>query len=125
MTPPTLEWIDKAEGDYRAMQQLHDASAPVFEAIGFHAQQCVEKYMKALLQSAGISFPRTHDLEALLEVLANEKELQARGEDIALLSRFAVDVRYPGVVPDEDEVQEAVQICTDLRTVIRHRLRLE
>jgi HEPN domain-containing protein len=33
----------------------------------FHAQQCVEKYLKALLVAPGLAFPRTHDLTALDE----------------------------------------------------------
>jgi len=35
----------------------------------FFAQQCVEKYLKARLVEAGIAFPKTHDLEALLDLV--------------------------------------------------------
>ena len=35
----------------------------------FHCQQSVEKYLKARLEEAAISFPKTHDLENLLMLL--------------------------------------------------------
>ena len=39
----------------------------------FHLQQCLEKYLKARLVEAGLGFPRTHDLERLLDfILLNE-----------------------------------------------------
>src|ERR1700732_2787627 len=41
--------------------------------IGFHAQQAVEKSLKAVLSLRGVEFPFTHDLDVLLEVC------QARG----------------------------------------------
>ena len=62
MTPLTLEWIQKAEGDFHAAEWLMQQPSPVFDAVGFHAQQCIEKYFKARLQEANVAFPRTHDL---------------------------------------------------------------
>jgi HEPN domain-containing protein len=58
MNPLTLERAQKADGDYTKF--LAQASAPVYDAICFHAQQCVEKYLKAWLQEANIAFrPRS------------------------------------------------------------------
>jgi HEPN domain-containing protein len=55
MNPITNEWIDKAEGDFataqRELQVVNDAN---YDAVCFHAQQCIEKYLKARLQEAGI-----------------------------------------------------------------------
>lgn len=39
---------------------------------GFHAQQCVEKLLKAVLASRGVDFPFTHDLEALRRLLVEQ-----------------------------------------------------
>jgi HEPN domain-containing protein len=69
MNPLTLEWAQKADGDYAAAKCLSQALAPVYDAICFHAQQCVEKYLKAWLQEASIAFRRTHDLEELLALI--------------------------------------------------------
>jgi HEPN domain-containing protein len=61
MKPLTHEWGQKAEGDYIAAETLRQAENPVYDAICFHAQQCVEKYLKAWLVQQEIDFPRTHD----------------------------------------------------------------
>jgi HEPN domain-containing protein len=50
MNPLTVEWVDKAEGDMAtAKRELRARKQPNYDATCFHAQQCVEKYLKALL----------------------------------------------------------------------------
>ena len=49
MNPLTLEWEQKAEGDYAAAQWLQQATNLIHDAICFHAQQCIEKYLIRLL----------------------------------------------------------------------------
>ena len=52
MKPLTLEWVAKGEGDYRVVLLLMRAKQPVHDAICYHAQQCVEKYLPAGLEDA-------------------------------------------------------------------------
>ena len=47
MKPLTHEWSQKAEGDYTVAATLWQAESAVYDAICFHAQQCIEKYLKA------------------------------------------------------------------------------
>lgn len=50
MKPETIrQWIIKAENDLKICQHELGNSDPVTDAICFHAQQCVEKYLKAFL----------------------------------------------------------------------------
>jgi len=66
MTPIASEWIGKAEGDFAtAKRELAATDNPNYDAVCFHAQQCAEKYLKAFLQEANITFPKTHDLANL------------------------------------------------------------
>ncbi len=60
----------KAEGDRKAMRLL--ASDPEIddESVGFHAQQAIEKWIKAVMASRGLPEERIHDLTGLLEILA-------------------------------------------------------
>ena len=70
MNPLTHEWIEKAEGDFAtAGRELRARKNPNYEAACFHAQQCAEKYLKAILQEQSIPFGRTHNLIALLDLL--------------------------------------------------------
>jgi HEPN domain-containing protein len=43
------QWLDKAEADAQLCHRLADDPQPYSEAIAFHAQQAVEKYLKAFL----------------------------------------------------------------------------
>lgn len=59
-----------AEEDFDvATALLRRRTRTAANSIGFHAQQCVEKYLKARMAEAGMSTPRTHDVVALLQLL--------------------------------------------------------
>jgi len=61
------EWVEKAENDLQnAALTLRASREPPTDTIVFHAQQCVEKYLKALLTLREIDFPKIHDLEELV-----------------------------------------------------------
>jgi HEPN domain-containing protein len=71
------------------------------EIIAFHCQQASEKYLKAFLVSLQIEFPKTHDLEELLELLAPvSPDVAAMLEGIEMLRPFGVKIRYPGDLPE-------------------------
>jgi HEPN domain-containing protein len=91
MKPITGEWVAKAEGDFAtAQRELNATEQPNYDAVCFHAQQCAEKYLKAFLQEADVSFPRTHDLADLLSLtLSNEPTWSSMTADLNILSAFA------------------------------------
>ena len=125
MNPLTLEWVQKAEGDYAVAQQVQQGQNPIHDAICFHAQQCIEKYLKAWLQEANIPFPRTHDLQELLELIVPTLPIwNAWRADFSVLSEHAVDPRYPGKFATEDETGHAMRICDEVRQAVRERLKL-
>ena len=70
---------------------------------GFHAQQAVEKAIKAWLNLAGKPYPRTHDLEALL-VLLEESGARVPEDfgELIDLSDFAVQLRHESYEYDEE-----------------------
>ena len=56
MNPLTVEWVAKAESDLAsALRDWRARKAPNYDAACFHAQQCTEKYLKALLQENNIA----------------------------------------------------------------------
>ena len=98
MKPMTQEWVEKAEGDYNVSVALWCLENPVYDAICFHAQQCIEKYCKAWLGERDATFPKTHDLEALAKLcLPSLPDLASLLDDLRFLTSFAVEVRYPGL----------------------------
>lgn len=99
---------------------------PNYDGICFHAQQCAEKYLKARLSKAEIHFTKIHDLVALLElVLAVEPIWEDFRTDLAFLSDFAVNFRYPGESADREAATSAVKRCRVFRKAARFRLGLE
>ncbi|WP_035994606.1 HEPN domain-containing protein [Leptolyngbya sp. KIOST-1] len=126
MTATLQEWIDKAEADFgTAGRELQVRQLPNYDAVCFHTQQCVEKYLKARLLAADIPFPKIHDLTALLTLLNPvEPEWERFRPALALLTDFAVEVRYPGFVADQDVAIEMYELCAEVRQAVRQSLGL-
>jgi HEPN domain-containing protein len=122
----TREWIEKAEADFRtATRELRARKGPNYDAVCFHAQQCVEKYLKARLQEADAGFEKTHNLIALLEeVLRIEPLWESMRTTLALLNAFGVAYRYPGESADKRTATEALRLCRGVRADVRSSLRL-
>ncbi len=121
MNPKTQERIDKAEGDWATMmREFRARKSPNYDAVCFHAQQCAEKYFKARLFDAGISFLKTHDLEQLLNDLSpiEPSWILLRNEAIILTS-FAVEFRYPGMIAAKSDSKKAVRHCRLIRKTVR------
>ena len=126
MKPLTREWIGKAEGDLATVRrEVQARKAPNYDAACFHAQQCIEKYLKARLQEEESPFGRTHDLAALLNLLLPvEPSWEPLRPHLRALTAFAVSVRYPGESADQAMAREALALCRDLRRHIRLSLGL-
>lgn len=85
----------KAGSDATAVRELLDNAVVDDSVIGFHAQQAVEKSLKAVLASKGVQFERTHDLDRLLELLAEQGlEPPVELDELSALTDYAVILRY-------------------------------
>lgn len=125
MNPLTLEWLEKAERHYNAAKWLQQSPNPVDNSICFHVQQCIEKYLKAWLQEANISFSKTYDLQELLDLILPTVSIwQSWEPDLKIISTYAVDSRYPGDSATAENTQHAMQICEEVRQAIRTELKL-
>ena len=115
------EWTDKAEADFStAARELKATESPNFDAVCFHAQQCVEKLMKALLIHLGAVPPRTHDLTELDRLLLPVcPQWSWPAQELRFLTRAAVDFRYPGESADRQEATESLDIATRMRAKLR------
>lgn len=127
MNPLVAEWVEKAEGDYAsALREVRARKSPNFDSACFHSQQCVEKYLKGILQSENIPFAKTHDLCSLLDTCIRKHPLwEAFRPDLDMLTEYAVAFRYPGLSADRDKAKRAVALVTRLRNEFRLALSLE
>jgi HEPN domain-containing protein len=123
MKPLTKTWVDKAEDDLLLARQSRRTAKPVYDGICFHAQQCAEKYLKALLQERAIYFPRTHDLVDLLALLGGPVgSLTTQTSDLQWLTTHAVEIRYPGTSSTKADADRALGIATSVRSAVRAAL---
>jgi HEPN domain-containing protein len=101
-----------AKSDLAVAQGLvtHDV---MLETLCFHAQQAVEKSIKAVLIARGVSFPRTHDLDMLIHLLPNEVPIPPDDADVVELTEYAATIRYPGMEEPvtEQEYRKAVRLA--------------
>jgi len=70
----------------------------IYNQACFHAEQCAEKSLKAMILSKGQMPPHTHKLTDLLSLLPKNFHKSKR-EEIVLLDRFYIPTRYPDALP--------------------------
>nr|VFJ91333.1 MAG: HEPN domain-containing protein [Candidatus Kentron sp. H]VFJ93958.1 MAG: HEPN domain-containing protein [Candidatus Kentron sp. H]VFJ99171.1 MAG: HEPN domain-containing protein [Candidatus Kentron sp. H] len=122
------EWVEKAEDDYRAAAHLLSmADGPIpYTIICFHAQQCVEKYLKAILVDHSLHVPKTHDIEEIVRLLPASLSFNPTAAQMRHLTSFAVDFRYPGGdVTGKVDAEEIMAITGALRASARATLPAE
>jgi HEPN domain-containing protein len=120
------EWVKKAEADFiSALREYRARKNPNYDAAGFHAQQCIEKYLKAILQQHHIRFEKIHDLLALFELcLPKVPSLELDRELLAYLTQFAVKFRYPGETATREQAKYAIRAMKALQSILRDHLGL-
>jgi HEPN domain-containing protein len=90
------EWMAKADNDLRSAQYLLKMEDCPTDTTCFHAQQCVEKCLKALLVAQGTGFKKTHDLEGLMALLPPRLRPSLDDKEQDRLTEYATITRYPG-----------------------------
>jgi len=118
-----LLWVKNAEEDYDSAGKLLDAGgAP--SVICFLCQQTAEKYLKALLIYQDIEVVYTHELDALVDLIPTELNLEAEIAGYEELTDYAVGVRYPGFGNEIDatEAGRVFDIASAVREAVRRKL---
>lgn len=90
-----IKMFNMAEKDFKALKNMIDEALFDIEIFGFHAQQTVEKLLKAWLSTINIKYERTHDLQILFSLLVqNGQHIPAELEYLENLTDFSVNFRY-------------------------------
>jgi len=120
-------WIFRANEDIAVIEKLFESGPELFAStICFHAQQAVEKFLKAFLVLHNIDFPKTYDLDYLL---IECKKIDVRNFDIDLgsLTDFGVAIRYPDdfYVPDKEETAQYRNVALNVKKVIDEIIKIQ
>ncbi len=114
-------WVSKAEHDLLNIENNLAGKEIPWDTVGFHAQQCSEKYLKALLVFHRINFPKIHDLTELYALPPKEFCLPIDPRLLDQLNPYAIEGRYPGVWEpvERDEALRAVDAAQVVREAVR------
>lgn len=94
MKQSTEAWLDAAEEDLIVLEAIKDSELAT-GAASFHAQQCVEKSLKAILEEFG-RVPRIHDLEKLFQDANHFLKVEFDEAIVDKLNSLYIESRYPG-----------------------------
>ncbi len=95
----------------------------ILDTACFHAQQAIEKLLKAFLVFHDFPVPRTHSINFLLGTCADFDEIFAQVE-VNNINAYAVQARYPDMaeMPDEEEARWYYQLALQIKELVTTRL---
>jgi HEPN domain-containing protein len=117
--------LGKAENDLKtAVHTLTLKEEAPTDTVCFHAQQCIEKYLKAPLIFRARPFPKTHDLRVLMRLIPATLCPRLDRGDRARLTKYAAVTRYPGAGQDISlsQARKEVAIARRVRREVRRLL---
>jgi HEPN domain-containing protein len=117
------ELLGLAADDEAALRALVPVEAVADSIVGFHAQQTVEKALKAALASRSVDFPFSHDLARLMELCESAGlPLPAELADADRLTPYAVRFRYGSAVVGDVSRAEAAAFASSAVTWARRNV---
>jgi HEPN domain-containing protein len=106
----------------REVFEILAPKAHLGSAAGFHAQQAVEKALKAALDFKNIAYPKTHNLLILVDLLSDAGlPCPASERSLVLLIRYAVEGRYDQEALSHikiEPIREALQVIFNWVTTV-------
>ena len=118
-------WLQRSRSDISLARAVLNSPDVLREDVCFHAQQCAEKALKALLVHLEVSCQRTHALEALIDVLKESGvEVPQEVDRSFSLSQYAVETRYPGEWEPitEEETRSALEMAALVLAWVEEKL---
>jgi len=129
MKPISVDWLKSARSDLLTMEALL-GRAELTAVVAFHAQQCVEKVLKAIIEEHELGGIKSHDLITLNGIVSEVWDVGADEDILALLNKLYIDSRYPGAlgllpqgVPDIDEAKGFFEFAGNLFELVNARLK--
>jgi HEPN domain-containing protein len=106
--------LKKAEEDATAVREFAGNPEIGDSIIGFHAQQAVEKWLKAVTAASGVRHSAIHDIDRLIEIVkATGIKVPLDRDRLAVLTQYAVPFRYDELLDTESLDREVLVALVD------------
>ncbi len=113
-------WLRYAQEDLTCAEEMTDRSVGVPRQACSLAQQAAEKAVKGALVFLHIDFPKSHDLDLLRRFVPEDWRLETAPADLAELSEWSVEARYPGDWPEAmvADAQRALALAQEVMQIV-------
>ena len=110
--------------DYTALVNMTDRNSFTDEIFGFHAQQAIEKALKAWIAVRGLEYPKSHDVSGLVTLLRTDGADLSKFSNLEDYTPFAVQYRYELIASDEalardDVISETQSLLDHVGLIVR------
>lgn len=118
-----VRWFERADGDLRIARAITTHEPETIWGAALHCQQATEKIAKGILIAFAVRPPRTHNIEALAELVGpHHSALGQQISELAALTNWYFVARYPSgmeeSLPGAAEVNSAIERLQTLRSQI-------
>jgi len=124
----TREWLARASDDLAAAEELL-AREDLTNVVAFHAQQAVEKALKAAIEELDLGLLKTHSLTRLYEMVRPYHPVIADMDMLDRLEAVYIEARYPGEMgllpygkPAPEDAADFHEFARDVVQQLRARL---
>jgi len=121
MNELTKEWLARANDDIETIKEIID-NPELTNIAAFHAQQAIEKSLKAVIEEFKIGFIKIHNLEKLFALINNYLQIEINLELVKKLDALYIDSRYPsefGILPyGKPTVEDATEFYKFAKRVV-------
>lgn len=108
----TQDWLAIASLDLEAITHIIE-NERLTGHVAFHAQQAIEKSLKALIEEAGGRVPKIHSLSKMFELCATLLSFPYNDDIVIALDSLYIESRYPsefGLLPEGKPNQDQAKI---------------
>jgi HEPN domain-containing protein len=96
--------------------------------VAFHAQQAIEKSLKAVIEEFDLGFIKTHQLERLFEIVKEHMEANIDHKIVQMLDSLYIESRYPvdiGLLPNGKPTKKDAKFFFEFAILIYNSVKRE
>lgn len=115
--------LARAIDDERLVRKVLTDKEVADASVGFHCEQAAEKLVKAVLAAHGVAFAKSHDMEYLIDLVANSGIDAPEGiRDAEALTPWAVEFRYEGEQPQAFDRAATLALVECIKSWAEHEI---